>query len=89
VFGTQQADELKSHQHKSAWSNDSTAHTRGSSLYAGSVTANGGTAAGFRDVEEGTSPGSTNGDEAVMFTTSTGGSETRPRNRAMLACIKF
>lgn len=87
LVGSSQSDLFRSHQHKSAWSQDAGSTVTDSVLYAGRVDQNGGSAAGFRDVESGTAyvgeP-----DEAVMFTTATGGVETRPRNIALVACIK-
>ena len=87
TLGSSQGDLFRSHQHKSAWSQDAGAAVTNSVLYAGRVDQNGGSAAGFRDVEAG-SAGASEADEAVMFTTATGGSETRPRNVALVACIK-
>jgi microcystin-dependent protein len=87
TLGSTQSDLFRSHQHLTAWSQDSPASVTNSVLYAGRVDQLGGAAAGFRDVEAGSS-GSPDVDEAVMFTTATGGSETRPRNVALVACIK-
>jgi microcystin-dependent protein len=87
TLGSSQSHLFRSHQHLTAWSQDSPASVTNSVLYAGRVDQLGGAAAGFRDVEAGSS-GSPDADEAVMFTTATGGSETRPRNIALVACIK-
>jgi len=87
LVGSSQSDLFKSHQHLTAWSQDSPSTVTNSVLYAGRVDQLGGAAAGFRDVENGSS-GSPDVDEAVMFTTATGGNETRPRNISLVACIK-
>lgn len=62
-FGSWQADELKSHRHK----------TDGYSGVSGGIKS---------EPYEGTTGGG-------LYTEYTGGAETRPRNRAMLACIKY
>lgn len=88
-----QSDELKSHSHKSPWANDISGSgsptLQSSTLYLGNVTSNGGTAAGFRDGTNIGDLGNTNGStDHVLRTTLTGGNETRPRNIALLYCIK-
>lgn len=87
ALGSLQADEFRSHQHKSAWSQDAPSTVTNSALYAGTVAQNGGLTVGFRDVESGEANAGQNA-EAVMFTTATGGVETRPRNVSLIACIK-
>ena len=92
TIGSWQADSFKSHQHISPWSQDAIgagiALLTGSALYAGTISSNGGTGVGFRDVASGENA-STEAEEHVMNTSATGGSETRPRNRAALICIKY
>jgi microcystin-dependent protein len=67
VFGTTQADELRSHRHYI--SNSSTLGSDENVLHYGDM--------GGGDNQDGT------------YTRFTGGSETRPRNVALLACIKY
>lgn len=90
-LGSAQTGELAAHEHLSPWvqdDNNSALNIRSSTLHRGTVLENGGTAAGFRD-QDTAGVGNTTGDDRVMATTRTGGAETRPRNVALLACIKF
>jgi microcystin-dependent protein len=75
-FGSAQADELKSHNHVSGV----TTNNDGTELY-GAVTSG-------ISTNDSYSQNTTNGNRSG-YTSSTGGSETRPRNVALLACIKF
>lgn len=66
VFGSSQADEIKSHTH--------TLQTDNSTFFAAG---------------SGAKYATSSGDAALDVSGSTGGAETRPRNVAMLACIKY
>lgn len=74
AFGSSQLDEFKSHSHS------------------GSVSINGGTTSGsnfFTASTPGITPRAGNGVTNTLTINLTGGSETRPRNIALLPCIKY
>lgn len=76
AFGSAQADEFKSHKHQSPW-NFNTGYNPPYGYTSNS---------GFT---EEIAPNTDENNELGMLVSPTGGSETRPRNIALLACIKF
>jgi microcystin-dependent protein len=84
-FGSWQADEFKSHAHDSPLTNEADATS--ASLYSGRTTTDTTT---YQDIT-GSSYGfgSNHLGEKIFTTTTAGGAETRPRNIAMLYCIKY
>jgi microcystin-dependent protein len=97
AFGSAQADEIESHNHSvdppSTNTNTTGNHTHTVSITGSSTNSDAGSS-GLR-VSGGTTTTSTAGNHshtvniAAFNSGSTGGSETRPRNVALLACIKY
>jgi len=95
AFGTKQSDEIISHTHSGTTGNDTPDHTHSTTFLAATSVAGG---PAFAQGVIGTgSTTKTSGGASVnhthSFTSSsmspTGGAETRPKNIAMLYCIKF
>jgi microcystin-dependent protein len=93
TFGAKQADEFKSHQHTGTTGDDSPDHTHGFNDYYQKATgvSGSGTGAGWQEgaffAANGTFGASTRHQHGFT-TNSQGGTETRPKNIAMLYCIK-
>ena len=79
TFGSAQADELESHNHVGGFSRISD-YNYSVGLYGQRTDPYAGTHSG---------QGSANGVQVRAYTSDTGGTETRPRNIALLACIKY
>ena len=94
TFGAKQADEFKSHLHAGRTGNDSPDHAHTYLDYYQQATGarGGGTGAGWQEGGYNlsrTSNGATARHQHDFTTNSQGGDETRPKNIAMLYCIKF
>lgn len=81
VFGSSQSEDFKSHNHLdlSAYGGGASGEVASNSRYAKAYYPGGGQ---LKDVDGA-------GASAGLYSQSTGGTETRPRNVALLACIKF
>jgi microcystin-dependent protein len=96
TFGVKQADSVIAHTHSGTTGNDSPDHTHGYALYnanTGNYGAPGGNGPGLYGASTQVSSGGASTRHQHAFTTSSqspaGATETRPRNIAMLYCIKF
>lgn len=88
VFGSQQAHEIQSHTHTGS-TNTAGAHAHSYTAGANFNRLNSGAGGQTPNNSAGLTT-STNGDHSHTLTiNATGGTETRPRNRALLFCIKF
>jgi microcystin-dependent protein len=91
TFGAKQGDELKSHTHTGT-TDSGGAHAHNYTYRFGSVFGSGfpGLDGSGNTANDTTATTTTNGNHTHTFTTvATGGAETRPKNIAMLYCIKF
>lgn len=84
VFGSYQADDIKQHRHLNGFADDSYSSGTSGHVY-------GETTEGMPGQSEGRAESIAGGlaNARQGYTSYTGITETRPRNRAMLACIKF
>jgi microcystin-dependent protein len=89
VFGTLQTDELKAHSHSGSISAvGDHAHSYDMAVAAGDNDAQAGNTRQTQDATSGRSTGAAGAHTHSLTINSTGGTETRPRNLALLACVK-